>query len=189
MDARVAVIVGSKGRGSNMERLVLAGRAREYPGHVALVVSPSLDAPAVARATELGVPAVYVARGERYGCRLAQALEGMDLVCLAGYMWLLPTEVLRAFPGRVLNIHPALLPRFGGKGMYGHHVHEAVVAAGETVSGCTVHYVTEQYDEGATILQRRYLLAPGETPESLAAAILRLEHEAYPEAVARVLGG
>ena len=188
MDARVAVVVGAKGRGSNMERLVLAGRAKEYQGHVALVVSPSLDSSAVAKARELGVQVAHVPRGESYGARLARALQGMDLVCLAGFMWLLPAEVLAAFPGRVLNIHPALLPKFGGKGMYGHHVHDAVVAAGETESGCTVHHVTEKYDEGSVVLQKRHRLVPGETPESLAAAVLRLEHEAYPEAVSKVLG-
>jgi phosphoribosylglycinamide formyltransferase-1 len=102
-------------------------------------------------------------------------------------MRLLPEEVLAAFPNRVLNIHPALLPKFGGKGMYGMHVHEAVVAARETESGCTVHFVNEHYDEGAILHQRRCPVLPDDTPETLAARVLEQEHLAYPEAIQLVL--
>lgn len=112
-----------------------------------------------------------------------EAFRGADFICLAGFMKLLPSEVLRAFPNRVLNIHPALLPKFGGKGMYGHHVHEAVLAAGEKESGCTVHLVTDQYDEGEILVQLCCPVRATDTPESLAARVLELEHRAYPEAV------
>jgi phosphoribosylglycinamide formyltransferase-1 len=99
----------------------------------------------------------------------------------------LPLEVLSLFPNRVLNIHPALLPKFGGKGMYGHHVHEAVLAAGEAESGCSVHFVNERYDEGAVILQKVCPVLPDDTPDTLAARVLVLEHQAYPEALAKVI--
>ncbi|MFN3683119.1 MAG: formyltransferase family protein, partial [Fimbriimonadaceae bacterium] len=111
------------------------------------------------------------------------------LVCLAGYMRLLPKEVLDSFPNRVLNIHPALLPKFGGKGMYGMRVHEAVLRAGEAESGCTVHLVNERYDEGPIVVQLRCPVLPDDTPETLAARVLELEHRAYPEAVRKVLAG
>jgi folate-dependent phosphoribosylglycinamide formyltransferase PurN len=112
---------------------------------------------------------------------------GANLICLAGYLRLLPTEVLEAFPGRVLNIHPALLPRHGGKGMYGMRVHEAVLASGDKETGASVHFVTERYDEGGVILQRRCNVEPGDTPETLAARVLREEHLAYVEAIRKVL--
>lgn len=102
-------------------------------------------------------------------------------------MRLLPSEVLERYPNRVLNIHPALLPKFGGKGMYGMHVHKAVVEAEESESGCTVHYVNERYDEGAIILQLRCEVRPTDTPEDVAARVLKLEHKAFAEALALVM--
>ena len=99
----------------------------------------------------------------------------------------LPIEVLHRYPGRVLNIHPSLLPKFGGKGMYGHHVHEAVIAAHEPESGCTVHVVTENYDEGPIVLQLRCPVESGDSPDTLAARVLELEHRAYPLAIKKVI--
>ena len=98
-------------------------------------------------------------------------------------MFLLPQEVVRRYEGRILNIHPALLPKYGGKGMYGIHVHEAVIAAGEKESGCSIHFVNERYDEGAVLLQKKCPVLPDDTPESLAERVLDLEHTAYPEAL------
>jgi len=188
--ARVAVLVGTKGRGSNMASLVEAGRRGVYPGQVELVVGAA-ESDALARAHELGVATVVVAKSPTYASDLLAALNAHNVtdVCLAGYLWLLPIEVLRAFPSRVYNIHPALLPKFGGKGMYGMNVHMAVVAAGETESGCTVHYVTEHYDEGGVILQKSCPVQPGDTAEDVAARVLELELAAYPEALAQVLDG
>ena len=113
--------------------------------------------------------------------------EGPTLVCLAGFLRLLPEEVLRSRP--VLNIHPSLLPKFGGKGMYGLRVHEAVIQARETESGCTVHRVTPVYDEGEVVVQMRCPVMAEDTPESLAARVLELEQQAYPEAVRRICHG
>lgn len=157
-----------------------------HPCRVVRVVSPSPDSPALARATDLDVSALAVPYdpSETYGLRLLQAFEGCEWICLAGYLRLLPSEVLSAYEGRVLNIHPALLPKHGGKGMYGERVHAAVFESGDLESGCTVHYVNEQYDEGQIVLQRRCPVLPGDSVQTLAARVLEQEHLAYAEALA-----
>ncbi|HXH62363.1 MAG TPA: formyltransferase family protein, partial [Fimbriimonadaceae bacterium] len=113
--------------------------------------------------------------------------ERIDVVCLAGFMVLLPVNIVHKYAGRILNIHPALLPKFGGKGMYGIRVHQAVIAAGEKESGCSVHVVTEKYDEGPILLQKRCPVLTDDTPETLADRVLDLEHTAYPEALKLVV--
>jgi phosphoribosylglycinamide formyltransferase-1 len=182
---RVAVFVGTKGRGTNMANLVAACLSSDVPAVAALVVSPADGTPAVLRAHALGVEVAVVPRSELYAAEIASALAraSIDVICLAGYMFLLPLDVVRAYEGRILNIHPALLPKYGGKGMYGLHVHEAVLAAGEKESGCSVHFVTENYDEGEVLLQKRCPVLPGDTPETLAERVLDLESTAYPEAL------
>lgn len=172
-----------------MAAIATACSEHEFPGEVVRVVAPRLDAPAIARAQGLGLKTAVVPYGDHFDVGLIEAFADCDLVCLAGFMKLVPVSLLRAHPNRVLNIHPALLPKFGGKGMYGMHVHEAVIAARETESGCTVHYVTPAYDEGEIIVQRRCLVHPGDTADDLAARVTVLEHEAYPEAIRLVLGG
>lgn len=121
--------------------------------------------------------------------RITQFLlrQGIDLIVLAGFMWLMPANLVRAFPNRIINIHPALLPKYGGKGMYGHFVHEAVVAAGETESGITIHHVNERYDEGQFIFQASCPVLPTDTPEDVAHNVQALEHAHYPRVVADVL--
>jgi phosphoribosylglycinamide formyltransferase-1 len=175
---KVGILVGPRGRGSNMAAISRSGLAE-----VAVVISPTETAPAVQVARDLGLTVTVVPTGDEYGSRLVTALGDLDFVCLAGYMRLLPVEVLRRFDGRVLNIHPSLLPKYGGKGMYGSRVHEAVLAAGDAVSGCTVHYVNEKYDEGSPLLQLQCPVLPGDTPDTLAARVLALEHQAYPWAI------
>lgn len=118
--------------------------------------------------------------------RLLQRQE-IDLIVLAGFMWLVPAELVRAFSNRIVNIHPALLPKFGGKGMYGHFVHEAVVAAGERESGITIHFVNEHYDEGAVIFQASCPVQPTDTPDDVARKVQVLEHAHYPRVVEEVL--
>ncbi|MCY7360025.1 MAG: phosphoribosylglycinamide formyltransferase [Rudanella sp.] len=121
--------------------------------------------------------------------QIAELLQNqrIDLIVLAGFMWLIPAELVRAFPNRTINIHPALLPKYGGKGMYGHFVHEAVVAAGEPESGITIHFVNEHYDEGAVIYQTRCSIDPTDTPDDVARKVQVLEHEHYPRVVAEVI--
>lgn len=184
MSLNIGILVGTKGRGSNMAAIIRACQSGEVPGTVIVVVAPSEASPALEVAREMGVPTKVVPFDENFGANLLASLEGCNVVCLAGFMRLVPTSVLEAFPDRVLNIHPALLPKFGGKGMYGHHVHEAVIAAGETESGCTVHAVNERYDEGPIILQLKCPVQPDDTPETLAARVLELEHKAFAQALA-----
>ncbi|MGQ0645133.1 MAG: formyltransferase family protein, partial [Elusimicrobiota bacterium] len=118
---------------------------------------------------------------ERIGDELQK--RGVELVCLAGFLLKLEPGLIRRFPGRILNVHPALLPKFGGLGMYGRFVHEAVLKAGEKESGCTVHAVDEEFDHGPVLMQARVPVLPGDTPEVLAERVLREEHRLYPEAV------
>lgn len=183
---RLAVLVGARGRGSNMEALVRACQEGRLPMEVACVIAPSREAPALERARSLRVPVkVLTSEGAAFGEDLLALLhaERVDLLCLAGYMRLLPAEVVRAMPNRILNIHPALLPKFGGKGMYGMRVHEAVIASGDPETGVTVHFVNERYDEGEILLQKRVSVQEGDTPETLAARMLPVEHETYVEAI------
>lgn len=192
-NARVAILIGPKGRGSNMLELAENCASGAVPAEVALVISPLDGTPAVLAARERGLRVTIVdPKAEAdYGAALLAELQsaGVDWICLAGYLRLLPSEVLSAYPRRILNIHPALLPKFGGKGMYGRHVHEAVLAAGETESGCTVHFVTENYDEGQPILQLRCPVEPGDTPDILALRVLKLEHQAFSRALAMAIRG
>jgi phosphoribosylglycinamide formyltransferase-1 len=110
-----------------------------------------------------------------------------DLIVLAGFLWLIPASLLEAFPRRILNIHPALLPDFGGKGMYGHHVHEAVINAGRKESGITIHVIDQEYDKGSILFQARCQVLPDDTPEILASRIHQLEHRYYPEIIEEYL--
>lgn len=185
--AKLGIVVGAKGRGSNMMAIADACESEDFPAAVEVVVAPTPDSPALAAARQRGLAAKVAPYGEDFGARLLEVLKPCDLVCLAGFMRLLPSEVLQAFPKRVLNIHPALLPRHGGKGMYGSRVHQAVLDAEDDESGCTVHFVDERYDEGDIILQRRVPVRPGDDNESLASRVLAAEHEAYPAAIRKVL--
>jgi len=170
-----------------MGAIVRACKEGRLNAEVRVVVSPRGDSPAVEEARDFGVRvAVVPPTEEGYGQALLQALEGCEILCLAGYLRLLPAEVLSAYP-TILNIHPALLPKFGGKGMYGIRVHEAVLAAGETETGCSVHLVTENYDEGRVLLQRRCPVLPGDTPETLAARVLAEEHLAFVDALKEII--
>jgi phosphoribosylglycinamide formyltransferase-1 len=181
MSMRVAVAVS--GRGSNLEALLRAlGDGHE--AQVVLVLSNRADAPALDRAGERGV-ATAVLADFRDGAEWLALLEGhgAELLVLAGYLKLVPAEVIGRYRGRILNVHPALLPAFGGPGMYGHRVHEAVLASGIGESGCTVHLVDEEYDRGAILGQRRVPVLPGDTPDALAARVLREEHRLLAAAV------
>lgn len=172
-----------------MTAIINACQDDEISASVAVVVAPKVQTPALAEARAMGVSgAIVTPSDEGYGRALLDALSGCDILCLAGFLRLLPDEVLRAFPERILNVHPSLLPKFGGKGMYGIRVHEAVIAAGETESGATVHLVTEHYDEGRILVQRTCPVLPGDSPASLAERVLAEEHRAYIEALQQVTG-
>jgi len=189
MSIRIAILVSGHGRGSNMAAIIDACQRGEIDGQVVLVIGTRDEAPALQRATEKGVSTEVVSPSklgeEEYARRLLQTLGDaqVDLVCLAGFMRLLPPPVVHAYAGRVMNIHPALLPLFGGKGMYGEHVHRAVLESGMKVSGCTVHFVDEHYDTGPIIVQRCVPVEEEDTWETLAARVLAQEHQAYVQAV------
>jgi phosphoribosylglycinamide formyltransferase 1 len=187
---RLGILLSGKGRGSNMQALVEATRDGRIRGEVALVVSTSPGAPALERAEALSVPHRLIPAGdfdsqEALDTALADAFSeaGAELICLAGYMRLLSPAFLSRFPDRVLNVHPGPLPGYGGKGFYGRRVHEAVLAAGANTSAAAVFIVNEEYDQGPLILQREVPVEPGDTPDTLAARVLAVEHQVYPEAV------
>jgi phosphoribosylglycinamide formyltransferase 1 len=181
MPMRVAVCIS--GRGSNLD--ALAERlADDEHAEIVLVLSNRADAPGLLRAAAAGVPAEALTDAAD-GAEWLERLERRqaDLVVLAGYLKLVPRAVIERFRGRIVNVHPALLPAFGGRGMYGHRVHEAVLASGVAESGATVHLVDEEYDRGAILAQERVPVEPGDTPERLAARVLAAEHRLLPAVV------
>jgi formyltetrahydrofolate-dependent phosphoribosylglycinamide formyltransferase len=177
------VAVAASGRGSNLAALV-----RRFepggPAEVVLVLSNRPDAGALAIARAEGIPTAVLGDPSDAGAWMASlAVHRVDLLVLAGYLKLVPTPVVQAYQGRMINLHPALLPRHGGAGMYGLRVHAAVLAAGERESGATVHLVTEEYDRGPILAQVRVPVHPDDTPERLAARIQAVEHRLLPEVV------
>jgi phosphoribosylglycinamide formyltransferase-1 len=181
MAIRVAVCVS--GRGSNLAAL-LDALPPGSPATVALVVSNRATAGALELARGRGI-ATHILADAADAAEWLHLLEAhrIALVVLAGFLSLVPAGVVRAHVGRIINIHPALLPRHGGPGMYGRRVHEAVLAAGDTESGATIHLVTEAYDQGQILGQARVPVRSGDTPESLAARVLAVEHRLLPAAV------
>lgn len=186
---RIAVL--ASGGGSNLQVLLdhFAGPARTC-GEIVWVGSDKATAGALARAQAAGVPTGVIS-APHDGAALLAMLRAADvqLLVLAGYLKLVPAEVVRAYHGRVLNVHPALLPSFGGAGMYGLRIHTAVLAHGNTVTGVTVHFVDEQYDRGPILAQWPVPVLPGDTPETLATRVLRAEHRLFPLYVAAVARG
>jgi phosphoribosylglycinamide formyltransferase 1 len=185
--ARIAVL--ASGGGSNLGALFAHFEATPEAAQLVLVLSDKATAGALTRARERNV--VNAVIDHRDGAALVAMLHAhaVDLIVLAGYLKLLPVEVVRAFPGRVINVHPALLPAFGGHGMYGRHVHAAVVASGVRVTGVTVHFVDEAYDRGAIIAQWPVPVFPTDTADDVAARVLRVEHRLLPHVVQHVASG
>ena len=177
------------GGGSNLEALLAAKAAGQLPNaEFVLVVSSRAGVFALERARKYGVPSVVLERkafadeeGFQRAIEDALVRAKVEVVCLAGYLRMVGQNIIERYRGRILNIHPALLPKYGGAGMYGHHVHEAVLAAGEKESGCSVHVVDEEFDHGPVLAQARVPVLPGDTPEQLAARILEQEHRLYPD--------
>jgi formyltetrahydrofolate-dependent phosphoribosylglycinamide formyltransferase len=180
--ARVAVL--ASGGGTNLQALLDAGSAGA-PARVQRVVSNRAAAGALDRARRAGLAAV-VLREAADAREVLDALGDVDLVVLAGYLKLVPAPVVARFRWRMINIHPALLPAFGGAGMYGLRVHAAVLASGATVTGATVHYVDEAYDRGPVIAQWPVPVRPGDTPDALAARVLAIEHRLLPAVAAEL---
>ena len=184
---RIAIL--ASGNGSNAENLILQQPSEllQYP----LIITDNAQAGVLQRAERLGVATHVFNRADfREGTAVLQLLqdEKIDAIVLAGFLSRIPQNIIEHYPSRIINIHPALLPRFGGKGMYGHFVHEAVLAAGEVVSGITIHYVDAEYDHGSTLCQATCPVYPSvDTPDSLAERIHHLEHLYYPVAVRQMI--
>jgi phosphoribosylglycinamide formyltransferase-1 len=184
---RIAIF--ASGSGTNAENLIRYFRTKSS-GQVELVLTNRPDAGVIARAGALGVDTRIFDREQLY--RSSEVLDllklrKIDFIVLAGFLWLVPEALLEQYPGRVVNIHPALLPKYGGKGMYGSHVHEAVLSSGDAESGITIHHVNQAYDEGDVIFQATCPVEEGDTPDSLARRIHALEYEHFPRVVETLL--
>lgn len=185
----VNIAVFASGNGTNCENII-NHFAHSSKARVALVVCNKADAPVVERARRLGVPAAIVPRQAfndpaRVLPLLAQ--HHVQLIVLAGFLLMVPGFLIQAYPQAIINIHPALLPKHGGKGMYGRHVHEAVWQAGDKETGMTVHWVTEQCDSGGIIAQYRVALSPADTPETIAQKEHELEMKYFPHVIEEVI--
>ena len=180
---KLAVLISGGGRTLvNLQERIDAG---ELDATIEIVVSSRSDVRGVERSRALGLPTLVLEAkslgNDTFQSSLADAVDGVDLVCMAGFlsMW----TISDAWYGRVINIHPALLPEFGGQGMYGRRVHEAVLESGKKQSGCTVHFCDNEYDNGPILLQRKVDVLPGDTPDTLASRVFEQECIAYPEAI------
>ena len=183
------IAIFASGSGSNAEQIALYF-AQNANVEVALIFSNNPKAGVIERARRLHIPVVLFDKKTFYDTpKIIQILqnEQIDLIVLAGFMMLIPEALVKAFPNKIVNIHPALLPKFGGQGMYGHFVHQAVVAAGENESGITIHYVNEHYDEGTIIFQAKCPVLPTDTPDDVAQKIHVLEHRHYPEIIEKLI--
>jgi formyltetrahydrofolate-dependent phosphoribosylglycinamide formyltransferase len=183
------IAIFASGAGSNA--LKLMEHFKQHPKiKVSLLVSNKAGAGALHHASNNGVSTLIIEKerfftGDAYLPELQSA--GIDFVVLAGFLWKIPSALIKAYPQRIVNLHPALLPKYGGKGMYGKHVHEAVLAAGEEESGITIHFVDEQYDHGATIFQAMCPVEKTDSPDTLAAKIHALEHKHLPQVIEQVV--
>jgi len=180
------IAVFASGSGSNAERLVDFFKSRT-DAKVTMIVCNKPDAGVVSRAKRLRIPLVLISKRSFYesdSVLYTLKQEGVDAIVLAGFLWLIPDYLISAFEGRMINLHPALLPAYGGKGMYGHKVHEAVIANKESKSGITIHLVNAEYDKGQILAQFETTVAPNETADSLAEKIHQLEYTHLPEVAA-----
>ena len=182
--ARIAIF--ASGRGSNAKKIYAHSLKEESSYEVACILSNRKNAGVLDYAEENGIQTYVFHKEEFYNStRILDYLEWekVDLISLAGFLWLIPDYLIAAFPRRILNIHPALLPNYGGKGMYGKHIHEAVRNNNDRVSGMTIHFVNEKYDEGRMIFQVQCRLDPDDDADDIARKVLRLEHHFYPKVV------
>ena len=192
--ARIAVFIS--GGGSNLQALIDGSKAGILSARIVWVVSSLAKSYGLTRAENEGIE-TFVFKPKKYPSPEAAAEDllaklqerKIDYIALAGYLKLLPSSVVAAYSKRIVNIHPALLPKYGGKGMYGHHVHEAVLASGDKESGVTIHLVDEIYDHGKILDQARVPVLPDDTPDSLAARVLEQEHKLYPRALNKLISG
>jgi len=186
---KTKLAIFASGSGTNAEEII--GYFKNHHRiEVGMILSNKKDAFVLKRALKHKIPQFYFNRHMFYKEKVVDEilkLNRIDFIVLAGFMWLFPERFVKSYPNKIVNIHPALLPKYGGKGMYGHHVHEAVINSGDKESGITIHYVNEKYDDGATIFQAKCLIEKGDTPDSLAAKIHKLEYEHFPQVIEALL--
>lgn len=182
------LVIFASGSGSNAEKII-EHFAPLNLAKISQIYCNNAGAGVIQRAKRLGIPCRVFNRDEFRNGTILKEIQDLstDLIVLAGFLWLIPKEFTEAFPQRMINLHPALLPKFGGKGMYGHFVHEAVVANQEKESGITIHYVNEHYDEGAIIFQSSFEVLPNDTAEDVAQKGQILEHRDFPMVIERII--
>ena len=183
------IAIFASGSGSNAENIIQYF-AQKPQFCVKSVFCNVPDAYVLERAKKYRIPSFVFNREEfRNPDKVFRQLQEqeIDFIVLAGFLWLMPSFITAAWPNKIVNIHPALLPAYGGKGMYGHHVHEAVIAAGEKESGITIHYVNDHYDQGAIIFQAKCPVLPTDTPDDLAARVHELEYRYFPQIIAETI--
>jgi phosphoribosylglycinamide formyltransferase 1 len=188
----IKIAIFASGSGTNAQRITEYFLKGSSSIIVDLILSNKPDAPVLERARNLGVSCVSFSRHEFYESRRIPDLldaHGIEYLILAGFLWLVPDVILKSYPNRILNIHPALLPRYGGKGMYGMKVHEAVIVNKDKESGITIHLVNERYDEGQILFQEKCTLKETDTPASLAEKIHVLEYRHFPEVIEKYILG
>ncbi|MEE8577075.1 MAG: phosphoribosylglycinamide formyltransferase [candidate division Zixibacteria bacterium] len=193
MARKVKVAVFISGSGTNLQSLIDSCTDANFPTEITLVISSKKKAFGLERARNHSISAVVLRKKDfgteqEYADEMLKTLKKhhIEIICLAGYLKLIPSSIVRYFENRILNIHPALLPKFGGAGMYGMKVHEAVIAARESESGPTVHIVDDIFDHGRIFMQRKVPVLPDDTPEVLQKRVLAVEHELYPEALEKL---
>ena len=185
--SRIAIF--ASGNGSNAENIVSYFRKKRTAA-VDLIVSNKADAFVLERAAKLAIDSLIINRTDFKSPQLLLELlqsKSIDYIVLAGFLWLIPKELVDAFPQKIINIHPALLPKYGGKGMYGQFVHEAISTARDTKTGITIHYVNFAYDEGDIIFQKSVEIEAGENPDKIAEKVHKLEYTYFPQVIERVI--
>ena len=183
------IAIFASGSGSNAQRIA-EYFARHPEIQVSLILTNNPRAGAIDRARQLDIPVIVFTREQFYGSGgLVEQLRffNIDFVVLAGFLWLVPENLIASYPNRIVNIHPALLPAHGGKGMYGMKVHEAVVAAGDKLSGITIHLIDNEYDRGRIVFQAQCPVTPQDTPADVARKVQALEHEHFPAVIEKLV--
>lgn len=188
------IVVFASGSGTNFQAVIDAINRGDIDARISGLITNNAHIGAIDRAEKHNIPSIIFNPAEyeneqEYAQQVLKQLNtwNTDLIVLAGYLKKIPSEVIKAFPGRIINIHPALLPKYGGKGFYGHHVHKAVIDAGEKTSGCTVHIVTDEFDVGPVLAQIKVPVLTDDTPATLAQRILEQEHILLPKVINQVL--
>ncbi len=192
---RFRICVFASGRGSNLQAIINAIEEKRLDCEIAFVLSNNSDSGALEIARKKNIPAIHLSEKVFHKNSFEESLIDVldefkpDLIVLAGYMKLIPESIIKKYRNRMINIHPALLPKYGGKGMYGMNVHRAVYESGDKFSGVTIHIVNENYDEGKILFQKKVDISDCASPEEIAEKVLLIEHSVYPEVIQSIITG